>query len=140
MDARLATATVKLRLDINFGDPVTPAPQQMSLPGLRPASAPIEVLGYPVETVLAEKITTAIDLADANTRVRDFVDIYTVTGSHTIPHAPMHAALLATAEYRGVEPRWRCPPRLGIWPTSVAATTAPIATRSAASASTCLTT
>jgi hypothetical protein len=51
MDARLATATVKLRLDINFGDPVNPAPQRVSLPGLRPASAPIEVLGYPVETV-----------------------------------------------------------------------------------------
>lgn len=103
MEARLATATVKLRLDINFGDPVIPAPQRVSLPGLRPASAPIEVLGYPVETVLAEKITTAIDLGEANTRVRDLVDIYTVTGSHTISRAPMHDALLATAEFRGVE-------------------------------------
>jgi hypothetical protein len=41
------------------------------------------VLGYPVETVLAEKLTTAIDLAEASTRVRDLADIYTVTGAHT---------------------------------------------------------
>jgi len=35
MTARLATAQVKLRLDINFGDPVTPAPQTVELPSLR---------------------------------------------------------------------------------------------------------
>ena len=32
--ARLATAVVKLRLDINFGDPITPAPQLIDLPRL----------------------------------------------------------------------------------------------------------
>lgn len=103
MDARLATAIVKLRLDVNFGDPVTPAPQQVSLPGLRPDSRPVEVLGYPVETVLAEKLTTTIDLGEANTRVRDLADIYTVTGSHAIARAPMHDALKATAAFRSVE-------------------------------------
>ena len=38
---------------------------------------PVRVLGYPIETVLAEKITTAIGLGPANTRVRDYADIYT---------------------------------------------------------------
>lgn len=84
MDARIATAVVKLRLDINFGDPVTPEPRLITLPGLRPDSAPIKVLGYPIETVLAEKITTAIDLAETNTRVRDLADIYTLTGAHKV--------------------------------------------------------
>lgn len=103
MDARLAAATVKLRLDINFGDPVTPAPQQVLLPGLRPGTTPIQVLGYPVETILAEKLTTTIDLGEANTRVRDLADIYTVTGAHAITWAPMHDALTATAAFRSVE-------------------------------------
>lgn len=103
MDARIATAVVKLRLDVNFGDPVTPEPQQVVLPGLRPASTPIQVLGYPVETVLAEKLTTAIDLAEANTRVRDLADIHTVTGAHTILGAPMRDALTATATFRNVD-------------------------------------
>ncbi|MHB8275608.1 MAG: nucleotidyl transferase AbiEii/AbiGii toxin family protein, partial [Dermatophilaceae bacterium] len=32
MDCALASAIVKLRLDVNFGDPVTPAPQTIELP------------------------------------------------------------------------------------------------------------
>lgn len=102
MDARIATAVVKLRLDINFGDPVSPEPKQVILPGLRPDSTPVHVLGYPVETILAEKITTAIDLAETNTRVRDFADIFTVTGAHSVAEQPMREALKATATFRAV--------------------------------------
>ncbi len=103
MDARIAIAVVKLRLDINFGDPVVPEPRYVTLPGLRPDSTPIRVLGYPVETVLAENLTTAIDLAEANTRVRDLADICTVIGAHTISRAPMRDALTATATFRAVD-------------------------------------
>jgi Nucleotidyl transferase AbiEii toxin, Type IV TA system len=55
MDCAIATAVVKFRLDVNFGDPVTPAPRHLSLPSLRPGMPPVRVLGYPIETVLAEK-------------------------------------------------------------------------------------
>lgn len=48
MTARIATAQVKLRLDINFGDPVTPGPRQIDLPALRPGTGAIRILGYPV--------------------------------------------------------------------------------------------
>ncbi len=58
MDCAIATAVIKLRLDVNFGDPVTPAPQQIDLPALRPEHPSIRILGYPLETVLAEKIAT----------------------------------------------------------------------------------
>lgn len=101
MNAALATATVKFRLDVNFGDPITPPPRQITLPALRADAAPIAILGYPIETVLAEKITTAIDLGDANTRVRDYADIYTLTGSHNLTRDTMRQALLTTAEFRG---------------------------------------
>ena len=50
MNARLATAAVRLSLDINFGDPVTPEPQMVELPPLRPGMEPIGILGYPIET------------------------------------------------------------------------------------------
>src|SRR5258708_5185931 len=101
MDSAIATATVKFRLDVNFGDPVTPAPSRVSLPALRPGMEPVRVLEYPVETVLAEKVATAIALGPANTRVRDYADIYTLTGLHVIAHRTARQALLATAAYRG---------------------------------------
>jgi hypothetical protein len=103
MDCTIATACVKFRLDVNFGDPVTPAPVRVRIPSLRPGLLPVRVLGYPVGTVLAEKIATAIALGPANTRVRDYADIYTLTGNHAITHHTARQALLATVRFRGTQ-------------------------------------
>lgn len=102
MRAQIATAQVKLQLDINFGDPIIPEPRIVELPALRPGIGPIRILGYPIETVLAEKLVTAIDLALANTRVRDYVDVYTLTGTHEVSFLALHDAMKATASFRGV--------------------------------------
>jgi hypothetical protein len=102
MDCLLATATVKLKLDINVGDPVTPAPRWIDMPSQRPDFAAVRLLGYPIETVLAEKTSTAIALGEANTRVRDYADLYLLTGKHPVPHGTMRAALEATMTHRGV--------------------------------------
>jgi hypothetical protein len=101
MDSAIATALVKFRLDVNFGDPITPGPHRISIPPLRPTMEPVRILGYPIETLLAEKIATAITLGPANTRVRDYADIYTLTGSQPVAHSTARAALLATAAFRG---------------------------------------
>ncbi|MFS8101317.1 nucleotidyl transferase AbiEii/AbiGii toxin family protein [Lentzea alba] len=103
MECELATAKVKLRLDVNFGDPVTPAPRTLELPSQRPGVPSVPVLGYPVETVLAEKSSTAIALGDTSTRVRDYVDLYTLTGRQTLSYEAVRAALNATTSHRGVE-------------------------------------
>lgn len=50
--------------------------------------------------MLTEKIVTAITLGAANTRVRDYADVHTLTGQHDLTHAVMHEALHATAEFR----------------------------------------
>lgn len=102
MDALIATATVKFRIDVNFGDPITPAPQEIDLPTLRPNEAPIRILGYPIETILAEKLATAMTyLRRADTRIRDYADIYTLTRKHDISHLTMRNALVATGQFRG---------------------------------------
>jgi hypothetical protein len=79
----------------------TPAPTWVAVPSLRPGLEPVQVLGYPIETVLAEKVATAIALGPANTRVRDYADIYALTGKHAITHRIARRALLATTAYRG---------------------------------------
>lgn len=106
MDAHLATADVRLSLDINFGDPVTPGPRPILLPPLRPGMAPISILGYPIETVIAEKLITAVALGTANTRVRDYADVWTLIGTHQLDRAMMWQALRATSSYRStpIEP------------------------------------
>lgn len=102
MDCALASASVKLRLDVNFGDPVVPAPHTIALPALRPGTPPISILGYPIETILAEKISTAITLGAVNTRVRDYADVYALTGTRDLTHATVREALLATSTHRRI--------------------------------------
>lgn len=105
MGSRVASAEVKLQLDINFGDPVTPAPTCIDYPTLRPDTPPVPILGYPLATVLAEKLSTAVDLGSSNSRVRDYADIWTLTHRHGLDAADIRAALEATARHRGVRLR-----------------------------------
>ena len=99
MDCSLASARIKLKLDVNFGDPVTPGPATIRLPTLLDGP-PIEILGYPIVTVLAEKLCTAVQLGEANTRIRDYVDLYTLTGIYRLDFGRARTALLATAAHR----------------------------------------
>jgi hypothetical protein len=103
MTCRVSTAVLKLKLDVNFGDPVTPGPRRIDFPSQRPGWPATSILGYPIETVLAEKISTAVSLGEANTRVRDYVDLYTLTGRHELTSSAVRAALHATGGYRAVE-------------------------------------
>ncbi|WP_086819470.1 nucleotidyl transferase AbiEii/AbiGii toxin family protein [Allokutzneria sp. NRRL B-24872] len=105
MSCSLGGAVVKLKLDINFGDPVTPGARELTLPAQRPGEPGIPVLGYPIETVIAEKVSTAIALGEANTRVRDYADLYTLMTKHSLSYASVRAAFDATTSHRGVEPR-----------------------------------
>jgi len=100
--ATLATAQVALKVDVNVGDPVTPAPREISYPTL--LDEPFTLVGYPIETVLAEKLVTMVERAATTTRDRDFADVWTFTARHAIDAEPLAAAIAATAEHREVEP------------------------------------
>lgn len=101
MQAHVARARPILSIDVNFGDPVVPRPRRISYQALRPGMEPFEVLSYPVETILAEKLCTAVQLGDANTRVRDYLDIWRLIRNEGLDVAAMRSALEATAAFRG---------------------------------------
>lgn len=101
--ARIDRARHPLRIDINVGDPVTPQPVEVSYPSL--LNEPFELIGYPLETVLAEKIVTMIDRGDATTRDRDFADVFVLTGRHEVDAEQLAAALGATGAHRGSDLR-----------------------------------
>jgi hypothetical protein len=82
MSVRLATAVIRFHVDVNFGDPIWPPPQRIRLPRL--LGGEVIVMGYPLVMVFAEKLLTALERATANTRWRDFGDIYLLAGSHRL--------------------------------------------------------
>lgn len=56
--------------------------------------------GYPLETVLAEKIVTMVDRGDATTRERDFADVLVLTRRYVVGAAELAAAVQATGAHR----------------------------------------
>lgn len=104
LDARLHTARLKVQVDVNVGDPIWPAPQQLAMPRLL-EETPLVLRGYPLPMVLAEKLVTAVQRGTANTRWRDFADIYLLTRNRPVSGAELTEAVRRVAEHRAVELR-----------------------------------
>ena len=102
LPAGLAGARLRLTVDLSFGDPIVP--QRIDYPTLLDGEG-FALLGYPLESVIAEKAITMLTLGDANTRDRDYADVYLLARVHSIEAAALRAALHTVAEHRSVELR-----------------------------------
>lgn len=87
-----------LRIDVNVGDPITPGPIVVDYPAL--IDEPFSLVGYPLASVLAEKIVTMIDRANTTTRDRDFADVYLLARRHPIGAGELGAAIASTGAHR----------------------------------------
>lgn len=96
--ATLAGARVSFHVDVNVGDPIEPAPETITVPRILGGS--IDVLGYSIEMVVAEKLVTAVQRGTANTRWRDFVDQHRIVRSHSLPGDQLVASTRLVADYR----------------------------------------
>jgi predicted nucleotidyltransferase component of viral defense system len=101
LDCRLASAKTYLNVDVNVGDPISPAPEPIHIPRLLDKGETIDLVGYPLAMIHAEKIVTALQRGTVNTRSRDFADIYLLSRQHPIDGADLEMALQAVAQHRG---------------------------------------
>jgi len=93
--ARLGKARVPIQVDIGFGDAVTPKPVQMAFPTLLDFPAP-QLATYPRATVVAEKFEAMLKLGLANSRMKDFYDIWALSRGFDYDGAVLSAAIQAT--------------------------------------------
>jgi hypothetical protein len=100
MVCALASARISLHVDVSVGDPIHPAPRAVEVPRLLGGN--IIVRGYPLPMVLAEKIVTAVERGTANTRWRDFADVYLLSKRHAVPADELLQAMRAVARHRQV--------------------------------------
>jgi len=97
----LATANVVFHIDVNVGDPIWPLAQMVTLPRL--LGKDLSLSGYPLPMVYAEKVVTALQRGTANTRWRDFADIYLLSRRHSIEGRDMRRAIVEVARFRRVD-------------------------------------
>lgn len=90
-----------LKVDVSTGDVITPSAIQYSYK-LMFEDRYIQILSYNLETVLAEKLETIIRRHVANTRMRDFYDVYILNKLYgqEISTKILETALKATAQRR----------------------------------------
>lgn len=98
--ADLDGARIAIQVDIGFGDAVTPCVVEAELPTLLDFPAP-RLRVYPRETVVAEKFEAVIRLGVANTRMKDFYDLWTMATTFEFSGESPPAALAATFQRRG---------------------------------------
>lgn len=95
----LHTAQIRLTVDVNVGDAVWPEPELIRLPRLLGGQLP-PINGYPLSMVFAEKLVTAAQRGTANTRWRDFADVYLLTGQQPLDSDEARKAIRTVAESR----------------------------------------
>ena len=103
LQATLGKARLFVGADVNFGDPIWPAPQVVTVPPIANVrQASIELPGYPLAMVVAEKVMTMIQRGEANTRWRDFADVFTLEHMHSFEADALRHSMSVTADHRGV--------------------------------------
>ena len=75
LHTRCGKARLMLQIDMGLGDAVWPAPQPCAFPTLLDFPAP-DLLAYPREAVVAEKLEAMVVLGDRNSRIKDFFDLH----------------------------------------------------------------
>lgn len=81
LSARLHTSRIPVRIDVSFGNPVTPSVVHGEYPCLFRADkkAPLPqplIHMYPPETTVAEKLHALASFGEFNTRTRDYYDLH----------------------------------------------------------------
>ena len=101
LEATLDRIRQPIKIDISTDDVITPKAEEYDYK-LMFEDRTISVLAYNKETMLAEKMQTIINRGIANTRLRDFYDVYSIINfySEQIEKRVLCDAFSATCEKR----------------------------------------
>lgn len=94
-EARLENAVIPIQIDIGYGDAVTPAPENITYPTMLDFAAP-KLRAYPLYTVVAEKFQAMVWLGIANSRMKDFYDIWIIMQRYSFEGQILSQAVEAT--------------------------------------------
>ncbi len=98
----LAKARCKTRIDIGFGDAVTPGPVQSEYPVLLEDFPAPRLRTYPVYTVVSEKLHAITLLGMTNSRVKDYLDLWVLLDRESLNMNTLAQAIAATFTRRGM--------------------------------------
>lgn len=96
----LAGARIAVIIDIGFGDAIEPGIEEINLSVLLDLPQP-RLRVYARETVIAEKFHAMVMLGLANSRMKDFYDVWILSRGYDFDEDRLSRAIAATFERRG---------------------------------------
>lgn len=109
--ADVGGARIAVQIDVGFGDATDPAPEFLDYPVLLDMPAP-RFLGYARETVVAEKFHAMVEHGAANSRMKDYYDLWALTRLFEFDHSRLATAIASTFALRKTEIPDRLPAAL----------------------------
>ena len=108
IQATLDGAQLALQVDVGFGDVVTPSALTVTYPVLLDDQPAPQLRAYPKYTVCAEKLQALCLLGMANTRLKDYFDLWLLLGEGTLDDTLLAQAMAATFVRRdtSLPPGW----------------------------------
>lgn len=98
--AYLDRTKVPVSIDVGFGDVVYPDRVKMDFPVLLDMEVP-EIYAYSISSVISEKFEAIVSLGDANSRYKDFYDIYILADRYDLDGMELKEAVKETFDHRG---------------------------------------
>ena len=97
--AYLDRTRIPVSIDIGFGDAIYPDAVEMEFPVLLNMDPP-EIYAYSIYSVISEKFEAIVSLGDANSRYKDFYDIYILADRYELDGNLLKEAVRETFEHR----------------------------------------
>jgi hypothetical protein len=98
---KIENMRIPMQIDIGFGDAVFPEPDRITMPSFFGMPA-VQLLGYTRESAIAEKYHTMVQMAELNSRMKDFYDIWVLSTTFDFSLERISQAIKFTFEKRNV--------------------------------------
>ncbi len=102
IDGYLGRTKVVVNIDVGFGDVIYPKQVEMEYPTLLNHLPPI-IQVYSIESIIAEKFEAIVSLGKANSRMKDFYDIYALSRSSNFDAETLKEAIQETFTNRNTD-------------------------------------
>lgn len=99
---KLGNAEIPMQIDIGFGDVVSPSPLWIEYPVLLDGDSP-KLLAYTLESAIAEKYQAMVYLDMANSRMKDFYDIWYLMHNQIFNGKELQKAIELTFQRRNTK-------------------------------------
>lgn len=99
LKGKLDQAIVPVQIDIGFGDSVVPPPERVDYPTLLDIPSP-EMKAYTRYSMIAEKLHAMVELGIANSRMKDFFDLWLLSRLFNYDGTILQESVKSTFEAR----------------------------------------